>query len=301
MKKICNLLVILTLVLGVCACGQSAEASWQEQYDLGIRYLSEGNYEEAIIAFTAAIEIDPKQPDAYLKIAEAYVSTGDIDSAMTILEQGYELTQDERISEQLQVLQDSYADYSIYFSENIVTQDDLTLGGMPFYMISFDELPGILTQPDGSEGYVEEITDVDGEVAVRSYTIFQENAGTITCEQYVESSTLNSLRYSDYYGEEFIYVDTEIRGISTGDTMQAVLEKIGVLPEGALLLSQLNKSILIGADQTIDNGYGWIQVSDEKGSWNGLDTIFINVYLNAVNVQMDFQNGYLISLRCYSR
>lgn len=43
------------------------------QYDLGIRYLSEGNYEEAIIAFSAAIKIDPKQASAYIARGDAYV------------------------------------------------------------------------------------------------------------------------------------------------------------------------------------------------------------------------------------
>ena len=32
-----------------------------DQYDLGMRYLSESNYEEAILAFTAAIKIDPNK------------------------------------------------------------------------------------------------------------------------------------------------------------------------------------------------------------------------------------------------
>ena len=42
--------VILTIgmVLSLAACGQSTQETWQEQYDLGVRYLSEGNYEEAI-------------------------------------------------------------------------------------------------------------------------------------------------------------------------------------------------------------------------------------------------------------
>ena len=64
MKRICSLLLTLALVLGLCVCGQKAGTTptWQEQYDLGIRYLSEGNYQEAILAFTAAIEIDPKRP-----------------------------------------------------------------------------------------------------------------------------------------------------------------------------------------------------------------------------------------------
>lgn len=42
--------------------------------DLGIKYLSEGNYEEAIIAFTAAIDIDPNNTDAYLGRARTYVA-----------------------------------------------------------------------------------------------------------------------------------------------------------------------------------------------------------------------------------
>ncbi len=55
--------------------------TWQEQYDLGVRYLSEGNYEEAIIAFTAAIEIDPKQAPAYIGRGDAYVgSVGRLDT-----------------------------------------------------------------------------------------------------------------------------------------------------------------------------------------------------------------------------
>lgn len=40
---------------------------------MGVRYLSEGNYEEAIIAFTAAIEIDPKRAEAYVGRGDAYV------------------------------------------------------------------------------------------------------------------------------------------------------------------------------------------------------------------------------------
>lgn len=69
-----------------------AGSTWQDQYDLGMLYLSEGNYEEAIIAFTAAIEIDPKRPEAYEKAAEAYEALGDMDSAWAVLEQGVQAT-----------------------------------------------------------------------------------------------------------------------------------------------------------------------------------------------------------------
>ena len=88
MKRILSLVLSLCLVLGLCACGGSVSVDkWQEQYDLGIRYLSEGNYEEAIIAFTAAIKIDPKQPDAYVGLAEVYVAQSDTDKAVETLSQ----------------------------------------------------------------------------------------------------------------------------------------------------------------------------------------------------------------------
>lgn len=112
MKRIICLFLSLCLMLSLAACGGSkAEEfpaedalAWQEQYDLGIKYLSDGNYEEAIIAFIAAIEIDPKLPDAYRKAAEAYEATGDIDSAIAILEQGVSATGDTSLTEYLNSL-----------------------------------------------------------------------------------------------------------------------------------------------------------------------------------------------------
>lgn len=90
MKRILSLALSLCLVLGLCACGGSNGSSvpgWKEQYDLGVRYLTEGSYEEAILAFTAAIEIDPKQPDAYIGLAEVHVAQGDKDKASEVLTQ----------------------------------------------------------------------------------------------------------------------------------------------------------------------------------------------------------------------
>lgn len=69
----------LLVVLGSCQSSNNTpdmnenSMTWQEQYDLGMRYLSEGNYAEAIIAFTAAIEIDPKQADAFMGRGDAYI------------------------------------------------------------------------------------------------------------------------------------------------------------------------------------------------------------------------------------
>ena len=99
MKRITAFLLTVLLLLSLAACG--GKGTWQEQYNLGMRYLNEGNYQEAIIAFEAAIKIDPKRPEAYLGAAEAYVGLGDTDAARKILEQGFQATRDERLSNYL--------------------------------------------------------------------------------------------------------------------------------------------------------------------------------------------------------
>ena len=126
MKSIVSMFLTLALVLGLCACAQKAETSaveaptWQEQYDLGVRYLSEGNYQEAIIAFTAAIEIDPKQPDVYEKLAEIYIATGDTEQARKILEDGCAITGSETLQIRLAEIIASLANGELreYFDEN---------------------------------------------------------------------------------------------------------------------------------------------------------------------------------------
>lgn len=73
MKRVAAMVVLAVLLLAGCA---GELMTWQEQYDLGMRYLNESNYEEAILAFTQAIEIDPKNVEGYLGRAEAYLGAG---------------------------------------------------------------------------------------------------------------------------------------------------------------------------------------------------------------------------------
>ncbi len=74
MRKLRSLLLILAMVLVLAACSGTQTAAWQEQYDLGIQYLTDGDYVQAIVAFTAAIETEPKQ-------AALYIARGDVCSA----------------------------------------------------------------------------------------------------------------------------------------------------------------------------------------------------------------------------
>ena len=87
---------LLALLLG--RSRRAAEAAWQEQYALGMQYLSEGGYEAAAAAFAAAVDIDPKQPGAYTRLADARLEMGDREAAMEALEEGYARTKSSDIA-----------------------------------------------------------------------------------------------------------------------------------------------------------------------------------------------------------
>lgn len=86
-KKIIILSVLLAVVVAATvgvivyltsdggSGGRGVDRRWQAQYDLGVRYLNEGRYEEAVIAFNAAIDIE-RRADGYAGRAEAYMGLG---------------------------------------------------------------------------------------------------------------------------------------------------------------------------------------------------------------------------------
>jgi len=81
MKKAILIALIIVLCVGIgffvgSKLNSTDNGAWQEQYDLGVRYLSEGKYEEAIIAFSAAVNIDPYQTSALMHRVEAYAALG---------------------------------------------------------------------------------------------------------------------------------------------------------------------------------------------------------------------------------
>ena len=161
MKRLRSILFDFILILLVAACSK-APATWDEHYDLGMRYLTDGNYEEAILSFTAAIEIDAKRieayigrgdayfafeeledhfisaiadfeavlgldeqnVDAYLRLADVYVALDDKTAVIDILYKGYEATSDETVKQKLnEYISDESVDAAVeYF--NLTVKDD---------------------------------------------------------------------------------------------------------------------------------------------------------------------------------
>lgn len=96
------LVVLSAGVIGAAAYNNMDSVKLKRQMDLGQRYLEELNYEQAIAAFQAVIEIDPMSTEAYLGMAEAYIGLEDTENAIAILRQGYEAAgQNEEIRQML--------------------------------------------------------------------------------------------------------------------------------------------------------------------------------------------------------
>ena len=83
--------LLVIVVTGIAVLGSPARR-YDRQLSLGEKYLDELDYEKAIAAYKAAIEIDPKNPEAYGALAELYLATGDKEAALVILQEGYAAT-----------------------------------------------------------------------------------------------------------------------------------------------------------------------------------------------------------------
>ncbi|MCD8196574.1 MAG: hypothetical protein LUE24_05340 [Lachnospiraceae bacterium] len=126
MKRTWNVFVLTVLLLTLTACGKSTADQWQEQYDLGQKYLLEEDYEAAIVAFTAAIEIDPNEA-AYVGRGDAYVVAALADSQMFV--KNYEAAsadyetalslyaEEEDTSAVIEKLRESYLALAEYYEE----------------------------------------------------------------------------------------------------------------------------------------------------------------------------------------
>lgn len=164
MKKLLSLLLSIIMILSLTACGTKAEASWQEQYDLGMKYVNETKYEEAILAFTKAIEIDPKLAPAYIELANIYIIQDSIEKAAEILNQGNEYAEDKSsIEDKLKELspqEDTIfynVDHSVIFP--IEEIPNLTIDKSVIVDYEVNEYNNNVTYGYDSEGY--EITYVD--------------------------------------------------------------------------------------------------------------------------------------------
>ncbi|MEQ8174792.1 MAG: tetratricopeptide repeat protein [Syntrophomonadaceae bacterium] len=82
------LAVVLALSIGTFLWSRGSADRELEKLDLAVKYLSENDYEKAILAFNEAIKIDPKEVKAYQGLARVYTLQGRYDEAKAAYDRG---------------------------------------------------------------------------------------------------------------------------------------------------------------------------------------------------------------------
>ena len=188
MRRIAALILACALALPMVSCAQKTEnvPTWQEQYDIGLRYLEEGNYEEAILAFTAAIEIDPKRAEAYVGLADGYVGLDDKDQARQVLEEAIHLLGElPLLTDKLESLmpRDAMADGSNADKEAAGDKGTDTAAGdlqLSDFRYSYEDGGKIAEWNEGAIGGIKLDFTVNGPTGVADVLIWSWSAGGFT-------------------------------------------------------------------------------------------------------------------------
>ena len=94
-KMIATAVAIILLVIAIIISlvfvfnNRHSAKAYNNKLEEAQRYVSKLDYKKAEAAYLGAIDIDPKQPTAYVELADVYVTVNKQDKAEDILEKGY--------------------------------------------------------------------------------------------------------------------------------------------------------------------------------------------------------------------
>lgn len=198
-KRIILMVVISIEVVIIAACAiflvyaGSDPAKVRRQSEMAQRCLLEEEYEQAIAVFQTIIEIDPRNAEAYLGLAEAYRETDDWERMIQTLEIGFEKTD----SVDIQKLLDQYADKDIKADGDVLVD-----------MVSKTDMG--IKQDSGS--LVE--TGEKGVAKIREGFMVQYNQITEIPEGYTGLYTLEDIKNmgNDMSGKYILMNDIDVQG-----------------------------------------------------------------------------------------
>lgn len=157
------LIAIAVVVSIVLASSAAREAEYQEQvsaeYSTKIteadRYMKDLDYENAEASYLRAIDIDPKQDTAYLKLSDTYVEQEQYEKAVDILEQGKNDCGKKSIKKRIERVYPYYG-YECYIKEDLNEEEGILgnqvsvelhsgLAGAAIIDVDNDDIPELLT------------------------------------------------------------------------------------------------------------------------------------------------------------
>ena len=129
-KKIVIILIIAVLVLAGAAVAvvkymdSKTSAEYNAKVTEGDKYMKELDYEKAEASYLAAIEIEPKKSDTYVKAADVYIAQEDYTKAEKILEKGQKNAGGKKIKKKLQQVR-PYGLYDDYLNDVLIPETGL--------------------------------------------------------------------------------------------------------------------------------------------------------------------------------
>ena len=99
-------LLITALLFYSCSILPGMVSNAQNEFDQGLALFNRGRYQEAVVRFQKATELDPNFGRAFLYLGRAYVQLKSWSLALTALRQAYRLVPDDTKGEVLAILVD---------------------------------------------------------------------------------------------------------------------------------------------------------------------------------------------------
>ncbi len=223
------LLVALGVVITPHIISANKERKVNEQLESAQHYLDDLDYEQAIVAYEAVIEIDPMSVEAYFGLADAYVKQGMYEEAIEVLENGYIKTGSQLLFdeiEQLKLIIAKENELQFVSSDEIVSEYGIYEIGVPAKVVD-----GIYHNPYFncilSDEYAEYLSTIVDLLDAEKY---EQALGMVTVEKVDE--ILNSLGVAQSDNGKYInivFLDKKIHmqtnpwDSSTGDVYMVVL------------------------------------------------------------------------------
>ena len=188
-------LLCVVILISVLLTKGAPQQKITKQIELGNKYLTEMDYEQAIVAFEQVIEIDPMNADAYIGLTDAYICLNEFDKAYETAKQGYEKTGDERLNEKMQMIESgNIVDFEGRTHKMTCYGADGSIESEYFYTYGHNEY-GLIT-------HVKELFYEEGDIWEEYWeTEFDENGIEIST-QYNQNGNMTFKRTNDGKSEE---------------------------------------------------------------------------------------------------
>ena len=193
-------LVVAIIAVVMVTVGGSTSA-YNSHMELAQQYLDDLQYEQAIAEYKAAIEIEPKNEEAYLALADIYVQQGDYEAAIDILNQGLEQTEAEELKVQIEIVSKQYEEVKALQAEQARKEEELSGSTGSQEIICYYETGAIRSIDEFDEnGNLVKSTEYYETGAINRITEFDENRNLVKITEYYETGAINCIMEFDENG-----------------------------------------------------------------------------------------------------